>query len=206
MYQISDAEKQKVSEEVKRKAREMAQQAYKERLKQIQMSDQDMKTYVKFYENVKSQIVQLREILSSLKAKEQEQVWIKNLPNGELDDNKIVEGITGEKLIYKKRGKPTNKIDSTVQKKPKALHFVMDVSGSMYRFNSQDERLYRMMECAVLIMESLKGFEYKFSYTISGHSGETEYLEFVSKNNIPQNEMERLRVLLRMHAHSQFCM
>lgn len=82
----------------------------------------------------------------------------------------------------------------------------MDVSGSMYRFNGHDERLYRMMEVAVLIMESLKGFEHKFQYTISGHSGESDFIPFVDKTNPPKNEKDINQVILKMHAHSQFCM
>ena len=43
----------------------------------------------------------------------------------------------------------------------------------MYRFNSYDQRLERMLEIAVIIMESLSGFEDKLSYCISGHSGDS---------------------------------
>ncbi len=38
-------------------------------------------------------------------------------------------------------------------RRPKRLLFVLDVSGSMYRFNGADHRLERLMETALLIME-----------------------------------------------------
>jgi hypothetical protein len=49
---------------------------------------------------------------------------------GELDDGKLVDGVTGERLIYKKRGLRTPKLGMQ-QVKPKRLMFVCDVSGSM---------------------------------------------------------------------------
>lgn len=45
----------------------------------------------------------------------------------------------------------------------------MDVSGSMARFNSQDGRLERLLQCSAMIMESLDGFEHKYTYAITGH-------------------------------------
>jgi hypothetical protein len=49
--------------------------------------------------------------------------------------------------------------------------FVMDCSGSMYRFNGQDKRLDRLLEATCMIMESLSGHEAKYSYSIVAHSG-----------------------------------
>ena len=34
------------------------------------------------------------------------------------------------------------------------LQFIMDVSGSMYRFNSRDKRLERMLEAALLVRQT----------------------------------------------------
>lgn len=47
------------------------------------------------------------------------------------------------------------------QRLPKRLRFVVDVSGSMYRFNGLDGRLERMMEAACLVMEALDGYDNK---------------------------------------------
>lgn len=37
-------------------------------------------------------------------AKGKERQWLKNQATGELDDAKIIDGLTGEKTIYKRRG------------------------------------------------------------------------------------------------------
>jgi len=52
------------------------------------------------------------------------------------------------------------------QQKPKRLHFVMDVSGSMYRFNGMDRRLDRLLDATTMIMESFAGFSQKFDVCV----------------------------------------
>lgn len=49
----------------------------------------------------------------------------------------------------------------TPQRLPKRLRFVADVSGSMYRFNSLDGRLGRVMEAACLVMEAFHQYDNK---------------------------------------------
>ena len=39
--------------------------------------------------------------------------------------------------------------------RPRRLTFLMDVSGSMYRFNGHDARLSKMLETTCLVMEAL---------------------------------------------------
>lgn len=46
----------------------------------------------------------MRSILEGVAAREKERVWIKNQTHGELDDNRLIDGATGEKTIYKVRG------------------------------------------------------------------------------------------------------
>lgn len=86
-------------------------------------------TYQKLYTAVAKEISQLRVILEQAEAKEKERVWLKNQQFGELDDNKLIDGVTGEKNIYKKRG-TEEPLFGRLQKKPKRIRFVMDVSGS----------------------------------------------------------------------------
>lgn len=83
----------------------------------------------------------------------------------------------------------------TPQTKPKFLRLVVDVSGSMYRFNSYDGRLDRELEAVVLLMESLEGFEDKIEYDIKGHSGETDKINFVDRKKAPKNNKERLDIV-----------
>ena len=80
-----------------------------------------------------------------------------NYFSGELDDTRLIEGITGEKTIYKRRGEQEPE-PGAVQEKPKRLRLVVDVSGSMYRFNGHDQRLERMLESTLMVMEALEGY------------------------------------------------
>ncbi|CAJ1078932.1 von Willebrand factor A domain-containing protein 8 isoform X1 [Xyrichtys novacula] len=205
VYQISQAEKDAVPEEVRKAAREMGEKAFKERLKEIDMSEYDASTYERFSSAVRRQVQSLRIILDSLQAKGKERQWLKNQALGELDDAKIIDGLTGEKAIYKRRGELDPELGSP-QQKPKRLRVLADVSGSMYRFNGVDGRLERSMEAVCMVMEALENYEHKFKYDIMGHSGDGYDIELVRADKVPKNNKERLKVLKTMHAHAQFCM
>lgn len=205
VYQVSQAEKDAVPEEVKRAAREMAEKAFKQRLKEIQMSEYDASTYERFSGAVRRQVQSLRVILDSLQAKGKERQWLKHQAIGELDDTKIIDGLTGEKAIYKRRGELEPEVGSP-QQKPKRLRLLVDVSGSMYRFNGVDGRLERSMEATCMLMEAFENYEHKFKYDVSGHSGDSYNIEFMRSEKIPRNNKQRLDILKTMHAHSQFCM
>lgn len=43
------------------------------------------------------------EQLADLAAKEEERVWVKRQTDGELDDSRLTEGLTGEATVYKRR-------------------------------------------------------------------------------------------------------
>lgn len=205
VYQLSDAEKNAVPPEVQRAAREMAQKAYKEKLREIEMSEYDAKLYEQFSGNIKKQVQMLRVMLDGLQAKSKERQWLKHQTSGELDDTRLIEGLTGEKSIYKRRGEQEPEMGSP-QEKPKRLRLVVDVSGSMYRFNGHDSRLERQLESIVMLMEALDGYHNKFQYEIIGHSGEEFHLELSKFDNPPKNNKERLDILKKMYVHSQYCM
>jgi hypothetical protein len=67
-----------------------------------------------------------------LQAKAKERKWVKHQTSGELDDSKIIEGVIGEKNVYKLR-KDEEPEPGDPQQKPKRLKLVVDCSGSMYR-------------------------------------------------------------------------
>lgn len=203
--QISDEEKNAVPEDVKQAAREMGRKAFRERLREIQMSEYDAEMYESFFSRVRRQVQSLRVILESLQAKSLERIWLRNQTSGELDDAKLIEGLTGEKAIYKKRGEEDPELGAP-QRVPKLLRFVVDVSGSMYRFNGVDRRLERVMESACLVMESFHQYDNKIKFDIVGHSGDSAEIPFVAHDAPPNNNRERLDILKQMHAHAQFCM
>ncbi|XP_060945197.1 von Willebrand factor A domain-containing protein 8 [Limanda limanda] len=205
VHQVSQAEKDAVPEDVRKAAREMAEKAFKERLKEINMSEYDAATYKRFSGAVMRQVQSLRSVLDSLQAKGKERQWLKNQALGELDDAKIIDGLTGEKSIYKRRGELEPELGSP-QQKPKRLRVLVDVSGSMYRFNGVDGRLERSMEAVCMVMEALESYEHKFKYDIVGHSGDGFDIELVRVDKVPKDNKQRLQVLKTMHAHAQFCM
>ena len=81
------------------------------------------------------------------------------------------------------------------QTKPKRLKLVVDVSGSMYRFNGHDGRLDREMEAVVMVMEAFHGFQNQILYDIVGHSGEDYSIKFVESSNPPADNRQRLIVI-----------
>jgi von Willebrand factor A domain-containing protein 8 len=42
--------------------------------------------------------------VKDLAAKERDRVWIKRQTDGELDDTRLTDGLTGESTVYKRRG------------------------------------------------------------------------------------------------------
>ncbi|CAE7247024.1 unnamed protein product [Symbiodinium microadriaticum] len=206
VFQVDDAMK-KVSSESKSKARALARQAWQNRLEDIEKMDPNMwALYEDILCNVEPQVAQLRAIFRDAKDKKTERIWKRNCSDGELDDTRLVEGIAGERSVYKKRGEAEvrNQLGENTRRQKRRLCFVMDCSGSMYRFNSLDGRLNRMLEATCLILESMEGHT-NFDYAILGHSGESAHIPFVCFGHPPANRGERLKILQKMLAHSQFC-
>lgn len=102
--------------------------------------------------------------------------------------------MTGEKTIYRRRAEKEPEVGAP-QLKPKRLKLVVDVSGSMYRFNSYDGRLDREMEACVMVMEAFSGYEGKIQYDIIGHSGDDYHIGFVHHSQPPTDNKQRLEVI-----------
>jgi len=196
--------KKQISEEAKKAQQELSKKALNERLSLIDVSEYELKQYDQYVHDVANEIKQLRAILEAVQAKDKERNWMKRKGSGELDDSRLVEGITGDRLIYKKRGKE-EQFQGGFQEKPKRLRFVMDISGSMYRFNGQDKRLDRLIQVTAMIMESLEGFEHKYQYSIVGHSGDHPEIPLVDYGKPVNSVKDRLKIFEKMTAHSQYC-
>jgi von Willebrand factor A domain-containing protein 8 len=204
VHQVSEEAKAEVSKEATDAAREIAQKALLDRLDEIGMGQQEWDMYERFAGPIKNDISKLRSILNAMELRSSERRWLKRQSYGEIDDTRLVDGVTGDKYIFKRRGSMD---DAPLQKK-KRIRFVLDCSGSMYRFNGYDQRLVRCLEAALLIMESFDGFgdPNKFDYSIVGHSGDSPCISLVNWSEPPENEMERMKVLQSILAHSQYCM
>lgn len=202
VHQVSQGSKDQVSAEAAKAARAMAQKALDERLSEINMSETEWDMYRRFVDPISKDIATLKAILKQVDMKHAEAGWIRRQSHGELDESRLVEGVTGEGHIFKRRGRVE---DAAPLQCPKRMRFVMDVSGSMYRFNGYDSRLIRCLEAANLVMESFDGLEERFDYSIVGHSGDSPCIPFVEFGNPPKNEKQRMRILQAMIAHSQYC-
>lgn len=134
VHQLSDEEKDDVPDHVKKAAREMNRKAFETKLREIQMSEYDHSVYEQYSLPVRKQVQELRVVLNSLQAKSKERHWQNHQTFGDLDDAKLIEGITGEKNIYRRRAE-VDPEPGQPQEKPKRLKILVDVSGSMYRYN-----------------------------------------------------------------------
>ena len=68
-----------------------------------------------------------------LEANEEERIWLKRQSEGELDESKLTEGLTGETSIYKRRGMEKPELGAP-QLKPKRIRFIFDLSASVRPF------------------------------------------------------------------------
>lgn len=65
--------------------------------------------YKELLSSVEPQVKQLHSIFQQAKGKTTERIWIRNSSDGELDDTRLVEGVAGERLVFKKRAKAESK-------------------------------------------------------------------------------------------------
>lgn len=70
VHQLSDEEKNAVPDHVKKAAREMGQRAFKQKLRDIKMSEYDHKLYSQFSDAVAKQVQSLRVIMGKIEIAE----------------------------------------------------------------------------------------------------------------------------------------
>ncbi|KAF4717412.1 von Willebrand factor A domain-containing protein 8, partial [Perkinsus olseni] len=133
--------------------------------------------------SVSDEIGQLRRVLHTADSRLRERRWLPS-SEGELDENKLVDALAGDRRVYRRRALQEPKAGEP-QVLPKHLSIVLDVSASMYRFNGVDGRLKRMTDIAVLLMEAMQGFEERLIYEIRGHSGDGPSIKLVDFGNPP---------------------
>ena len=74
-------------------------------LERLQMTPEDASKYNGYLSRVSRSVARLRVVLQGLEAKKQERIWMKRQPLGEIDDTLLVDGLTGDKSIYRRRSK-----------------------------------------------------------------------------------------------------
>ncbi|KAJ6453645.1 AAA domain-containing protein [Mycena vitilis] len=202
--QVSDELKQQVPDHVREKAREMARQELQRRLEELDMSASEAAGYGQLLAATQAHMVSLYDLLEHLAAKEEERVWVKRQTDGELDDSRLTEGLTGEATVYKRRGMEKPELGRP-QIKPKRIRFVFDLSASMYRFQ-YDGRLQRSMETAVMLMETFDRLSHKEKYVwdMYGHSGDGPDILLVDALKPPTEMKDRWKVVEKMSMVPQY--
>ncbi|KAG5641083.1 hypothetical protein DXG03_006055, partial [Asterophora parasitica] len=201
--EVSDALKDSVPDHIKEKAREMARQELQRRLKELDMSSSEAQGYGTLLTATQAHMLSLHDLLEHLAAKEEERVWLKRQTEGELDDSRLTEGLTGESTVYKRRGMEKPELGRP-QIKPKRIRFIFDLSASMYRFH--DGRLQRSMETAAMLMETFDRLSRKEKYVwdMYGHSGDGPDIPLVLADNPPTKLRDRWKVVEKMAMIPQY--
>jgi hypothetical protein len=141
----------------------------------------------------------MKRYLKDLKKRKEERQWLRRQTSGELDENRLVEVLAGEKDVFKRRGDPAD--HDAFLSDPINIKLVVDISASMYRFG-YDGRLERLLEATLMIMECFKE-DKRFKLHIVGHNGSSPKIDLVNPN-MELNEATQLRVLEGMVAHTQY--
>jgi hypothetical protein len=193
--------KAEVSEEAARRARIMAKEALEQKLKEIKMGNNDWKRYSNLRSQVEEQITQLKSHLREIKKRSEERVWMKKQSSGELDENRLVDALAGERDVFRRRGNPSNVSNPTASEKIN-IKLIVDISASMYRFNSYDQRLERLLEATLMMMDTMRD-DKRFSFNIIGHNGSSAEIPLVNPKT-PLDEATQLKVLECMVANTQY--
>ncbi|KAH9160345.1 hypothetical protein EDB89DRAFT_2081954 [Lactarius sanguifluus] len=196
--QISNKLKEDVPESVREQARLMARKELEARLAELNMTSAGADSYGALLTAVQAHIAQLHDLLERAPAREEERVWVKRQTDGELDDTRLTEGLTGEAAVYKRRGMAKPELGRP-QVKPKRIRFLSDISASMYRFQ-YDGRLQRSLETAVMLMESFNVLSRKdkYAWDMYGHSGDEPEIPLVKVGDSVEEVSERWAVAQKM--------
>ncbi|RHY62427.1 hypothetical protein DYB30_006784, partial [Aphanomyces astaci] len=179
---ISQLQKDQVTKEAQEKAIAMADAALADQLSQIDMTNHELASYQQYLDRVHGETTQLRDLFHNVEQLADERGWLKHQSSGEWDDAKLVDGLSGDRNVFKRRGRDPF-ASSALLPLPKKLLFVMDYG-----------RLERMLETTLMLMESLAGFDAKFDYAIMGHSGDAAAIPFVEFGQPPHTKKDRLKV------------
>eukprot|EP00930_Biecheleria_cincta_P034503 TRINITY_DN23844_c0_g1_i2.p1 TRINITY_DN23844_c0_g1~~TRINITY_DN23844_c0_g1_i2.p1 ORF type:complete len:980 (+),score=195.66 TRINITY_DN23844_c0_g1_i2:1-2940(+) len=203
VHQVSDEAKAEVSKEAQEAARRLAKEALERRLEEINLSGGDYSFYASILDAVRAEVERLRAVLSGAASRQKERHWRRGL-EGELDEGRLVDALAGEAAVFRRRAEREPR-PGEPPLLPKRALFLFDASASMYRFNGTDGRLRRSCETAVMIMEALCGLETRFDYALCCHDGDHVLQELVPFGRPPADEKERLAVISKLVAASQYC-
>ena len=74
------------------------------------------------------------------------------------------------------------------------------------RLSPLAERLDKLCELCVFIMEAFEGIEQQFTYSVVGHSGSgPEALRLIAWGKPPTSAKEKLKLVEELRTHAQYC-
>jgi len=219
VHQVDQSVKDNLSKETKELARKIAKEALEKKLQEMDMDSTDWKRYTTMKDRVSDEIESMKQVLSSMSSESSssERVW-KSTSDGEIDGNRLVDALAGERMIFKKRIKRELKIGEK-NNQPKRISILLDISASMYRFDGVDGRLQRMSEVALMLMEAFHQSSMQqsgrigdgiihpvqYQYELRGHTGDDANIVLVKWNEPPKTEKDRYTVIQTMQAYAQYC-
>ena len=205
IHQIPDELKRDVPPHIEEQAREMARQALAEKLRSERIDPDELQVLVALKKQVAAQVTHLASVLDALTATEHERTWFTRQQEGQLDERRLSEGLTGERAIFKRRAEAPPEIGAP-QLKPKRIRIVLDASASMYHMQF-DGRLTRELETALMVMEAFARVDpERFVFDMVAHSGDTVKIPLVRATYPPRTDGDRFRILRDVLAYTRFCM
>eukprot|EP01088_Endostelium_zonatum_P016504 TRINITY_DN4486_c0_g1_i1.p1 TRINITY_DN4486_c0_g1~~TRINITY_DN4486_c0_g1_i1.p1 ORF type:complete len:294 (-),score=63.46 TRINITY_DN4486_c0_g1_i1:29-910(-) len=173
--------------------------------KQNNVTQSQVLQYDSYLSNVKSQISECRTIFETIQNKNRERSWLRHKSTGDLDETKLTNAVLGESTIWKQRGIDPFAAEQNLNAMKKIrVQLMIDLSASMYRFNDVDGRLDREIESVLMFIESFASFEQKFSYGISGHSGDGPDTVLIEFGKPPRTVGEKLKVVSSMRRLAEY--
>jgi hypothetical protein len=217
---MTQQEKDAVDDASLAAAKDMATKAHAKKLEELGFGPAEASAYEAARDAVLLGATELRAALLDREKRDRERVWKTRQTVGELDDNLLVDGVAGERGVYRRRVAPDGADDDDDADRPAPtskhgetrdpirLRFVFDCSGSMYTFNRIDRRLERLQQIALFVFEALDGLDDDYDYSVVAHSGngpEAELFVPWGAGGKPKTPKERWAVCQRMAAHAQYC-
>lgn len=186
IHQVPQEMKDAVPEHVRKQAKEMALAALAKKLADEGLTATEGATLHAYQAEMAPQILALRGIFDALQASAHERQWLTRQQEGELDERRLADGLTGERNIFRRRQEQPPE-PGAPQTKPKRLRFLVDLSASMYVMQF-DGRLDREVKTVVMIMEAMQHADPgKFIWDVVGHNGDGNSHVLIAPNKPPRS-------------------
>lgn len=190
VHQVPQEMKDAVPEHVRKQAKEMALAALAKKLAEEGLTASEGATLHAYQSEMSPQIRALKGIFESLQASAHERQWLTRQQEGELDERRLADGLTGERNIFRRRQEQPPE-PGAPQTKPKRIRFLVDLSASMYVMQF-DGRLDREVKTVTMIMEAMQHADPgKFVWDLVGHNGDGHAIILIPAHKPPRTQGDK---------------